>query len=228
MQNIETTGRALDLAQVANILVVKPDEIGDFVLCTPFLRGLRASAPRASIGLVTSAAVADLARACPHVDYVMGPQDSALFHSALAGHGFDLAVVPRLDFDRYGAAVVARQSRAARVFGFSERCTPLKAQHNRGFDRRYYTDVLARDLAAHEVEHNLALLQHMGGCPQGDAVELHVSIENGLSADRVIGEAAARLGRSRIIAVAPRVLVSEQGAAARDAGADRRPCCRNA
>jgi heptosyltransferase-3 len=198
-----SSAQPLDLATLAHILVVKPDEIGDFILCSPFLRGLRSSAPHASIGLVTSATVADLARACPHVDYVMGPDDAATFHAAVEKHGFDLAVVPRFDVDRYGGGFIAQRSRAKRIVGFSERCTPLKAHFNRGFDSRYYTDVLLRDPAAHEVEHSLALLDHIGGRRAGQAVELHLRADDRRTADRVVAETADRLHGSRLLAVAP-------------------------
>jgi heptosyltransferase-2 len=195
--------RPTDLAKLANILVVKPDEIGDFILCSPFLRGLRSSAPDASIGLVTSAVVLDLARACPYVDYVIGPDGAATFNAAVAKHGFDLAVVPRFDVDRYGGGFIAQRSQAKRIIGFSERCTPLKARYNRGFDKLYYTDVLLRDPAAHEVEHSLALLDHIGGRRAGDAVELHLNADDRRNADRIVDEAAGGLHGSRLLAVAP-------------------------
>jgi ADP-heptose:LPS heptosyltransferase len=191
-----------DLSQLSDILVVKLDEIGDFILSTPFLRGLRASSPRASIWLATSPIVAALARSCPHVDHALATND-ANFRATVEQHGFDLAVVPRFDFDRYSASFVAKQSRAARIFGFSERCTPLKAAHNRGFDLRYYTDVLVHDAAAHEVEHNLALLDYLGGCRHGDAVELTLSAADRSAGARLVEEAAARLRHSRVLAVAP-------------------------
>jgi heptosyltransferase-3 len=203
MPNSESSARAVDLSKLANILVVKPDEIGDFVLCTPFLRGLRMSAPDASICLVTSFVCADLARACPHIDYVITPDEGTAFRAAVQQHGFDLAVVPRFDFDRYGGGVVAHQSQAKLRFGFSESCTPLKALRNQGFDRMYYTDVLTRDPAAHEVEHNLALLEYMGGQPHGDTVELNVREDDVRLADQLLAKSTAPLPGSRILAVAP-------------------------
>lgn len=201
MPNSNLTARAVDLSKLANILVVKPDEIGDFVLCTPFLRGLRMSAPDASIWIVSSSVVADLARACPHVDHVITLEEE--FRDAVEKHRFDLAVVPRFDFDRYGGGVVAHHSRARVRFGFSESCTPLKSHHNRGFDRLYYTDVLRRDAAAHEVEHNLALLEYMGGRPHGDTVELSLRTEDVRLADQLLAKITAQLSCSRILAVAP-------------------------
>lgn len=209
----------LDLGRCREILVVKPDEIGDFILATPFLRGLRASAPRASISLAVSPAVAELALACRHVDRVVvltiqpqtrqlqlqasRPQDLEAVSMAMRERRFDLAVVPRFDFDRYGAGALARASNAAYVVGFSEQCTALKAHGNRGADALFYTHVLKREPTCHEVEQNLALLAFIGGRRSGTAVDLHLDPGHASAAAAVLQDARSRTGRKDFIAVAP-------------------------
>jgi ADP-heptose:LPS heptosyltransferase len=211
--------RDFDLAHAAHILVVKPDEIGDFILATPFLRGLRRSAPVAEITLAVSPLVSGLAAANPNADRLVTMEldrkagklalgaaaraDWLAFAEDAQQRRFDLAVVPRLDFDRYAAAHFARDSGAKRVAGFSENSTPLKAARNAGFDRKFYTDVLKRDPAAHEVEHNLALLAFIGGRTDGDALDLPLPARDRESAARRAEAAKTELGFDRILAVAP-------------------------
>ena len=125
----------LALAALRHILVVKLDFIGDFVLTTPFLAGLRRSAPKAEITLVVLDRVHGLAAACRSVDRVIavapadnGPvrfaaateADLAAFLADFTGGRGDLALGPRRD-------------------------TAVNRAH------------------AHEVEHNLRLLRALGG-----------------------------------------------------------------
>ncbi|MFN3077428.1 MAG: glycosyltransferase family 9 protein [Alphaproteobacteria bacterium] len=214
---------APDLGRVRRVLVVKLDEIGDFILATPFLRGLRASAPGATIVLAVTPLLGEMAASCPHVDAVVAaipsrttdtielklPRPDQPYHlerlrEVMRLGGFDLAVVPRFDFDRYDGGRLARTSGARWVFGFSETVTPLKAQRNQGFDARFYTHVLARPATTHEVEQNLALLAHMGGHLHGGSqVEAYSTPEAEAEAERKLAAAAERFGVGSLIAVAP-------------------------
>ena len=201
-----------DLASARRILVVKLDEVGDFVLATPFLRGLRASAPQARIVLAVRPAVADLAAPCPHVDAVVAPHPksgggidlravtpgaAAAFAEAFRA-GFDLTLVPRYDFDRHGATSLAANSRARAVLGFSETVTPWKASGNAGFDRAY-THRLTPPPGRHEVEQNLDLLRFAGGVPDDAGVELYLTAEDRAEAARLLADAEGE----RVVAVAP-------------------------
>lgn len=205
------TAPVFELSTAQRILVVKLDEVGDFLLATPFLRGLRNSAPQARIVLAVRPEVAELAAPCPHVDAVVAPRPKpggggidltavtpgavAIFAECFRA-GFDLTVVPRYDFDRHGATTFAANSRARTTVGFSETVTPWKASGNVGFDRAY-TNVLTTQPGRHEVEQALALLSFIGGTPAGTATELYLTDE-----DR--GEAARLLGDTgRFLAVAP-------------------------
>lgn len=204
-----------DPASVRSILVVKLDEAGDFVMATPFLRGLRAAAPQARILLAVREAVADLAATCPWVDEVVAPRPKegggidfrgitpgglALFAECYRA-GFDLALVPRYDFDRHGATTLAANSRARLVAGFSERVTPWKAEGNRGFDRAYGL-ALTPPPGRHEVEQNAALLEALGVPPELvdlGPLELALTAEDREQAGRLIGAPDGR----PLVAVAP-------------------------
>lgn len=205
-----------DLASVRSILVVKLDEAGDFVMATPFLRALRAAAPQARIVLAVREAVADLALTCRWVDGVVAPRPKegggidfrgitpgglTLFAECYRA-GFDLALVPRYDFDRHGATTLAANSRAKLVAGFSERVTPWKADGNQGFDRAYGL-ALTPPPGRHEVEQNAALLESLGAGADPGPLELALTAEDKAEARRLLG-AGDGPGDSRpLIAVAP-------------------------
>lgn len=209
-----------DLATVSRILVVKLDEAGDFVMATPFLRALRAAAPQARILLAVREAVADLALTCRWVDGVVAPRpkegggidfrgitpDGLRLFAECYRAGFDLALVPRYDFDRHGATTLAANSRARLVAGFSERVTPWKADGNQGFDRAYGL-ALDPPPGRHEVEQNAALLEALGARPDLGPLELTLTAEDRGEARRLLGSAdglADGLVDGRpLIAVAP-------------------------
>ncbi|CAO3437793.1 glycosyltransferase family 9 protein [Azospirillum endophyticum] len=205
-----------DLASVRSILVVKLDEAGDFVMATPFLRGLRAAAPQARILLAVREAVADLALTCRWVDGVVAPRpkegggidfrgitlDGLKLFAECYRAGFDLALVPRYDFDRHGATTLAANSRARLVAGFSERVTPWKAEGNQGFDRAYGL-ALTPPPGRHEVEQNAALLEALGARPDLGPLELTLTAEDREEARRLLGMFAGPANGRPLIAVAP-------------------------
>jgi heptosyltransferase-2 len=198
----------VDLAACRRILVVKLDFIGDFVLTTPFLAGLRMAAPRAEVTLVVLDRVYAIASRSGLVDRVVAvpaaaegsirlgaasAEGLAGFVADIEAGAFDLALVPRWDTDFNGATRIAGLSRAAKVVGFSERCTPRKAVDNPGLDR--FLDVAILDQrACHEVEHLFAMLDALGA-PRVRRLQLDLT-----DVDR---DAAADFRRSRFGAPGP-------------------------
>jgi heptosyltransferase-3 len=204
----------INLGRCRNILVVKLDFIGDWVLTTPFLANLRRSAPRAKITALVLDRSYDLAAASRDVDRVIsvsraerdrvwfgGESVTALagFLKDYAGGTFDLALVPRWDIDFNGALKLAWASGAPRVVGFSERSTANKAVLNRG-DDRFYTDVILDHRPVHEVEHKLALIEAIGGRVASRAAKLDLAMGDIAEADRFIGES---FGEQPFLALAP-------------------------
>jgi len=184
------------------------------VLCTPFLRNLRRSAPEARIPALLLQRVFDLAETCRDLDRVVAldesrpkalrgvrPRDGAAFLADYAGGAFDLAIVPRRDVDFWGAAPIAAGSGAPSVVGFSERCTRRKRILNRGHDR-LFTDVLDARTPAHALEHNLALLRFIGGTVTTRQATLDLTASDARAAESFL---AAAIGDRRrpIIALAP-------------------------
>jgi len=207
---------AVDLRHLREILVVKLDFIGDWVLTTPFLENLRRNAPQARITAVVLDRVFDLASACPFVDRVVSvsraerrrivfgaesPATLACFRDGYLGRAFDLAVVPRWDADFNGALQIAFGSRAATIVGFSERSTPRKRRLNRG-DDRFYTHALIDDRIVHEADRDLALIEAMGGGVTSRRVTVGYRPADAARAERFLAESFECSERG-VLAVAP-------------------------
>jgi heptosyltransferase-2 len=207
----------LDLRRCRNILVVKLDFIGDWVLTTPFLQNLRCNAPRARITAVVLDRVYDLASACPFVDRVISvsradrrrvvlgassPAALASFRGDYCRSVFDLAVVPRWDADFNGALQFAFGSRAPAVVGFSERVTPRKRRLNRG-DDRFYTHTIVDHRQVHEADRDLALIETMGGTIAPSSVTVRTIAADEATAEAFLKDSFGHDDKRRLLAVAP-------------------------
>lgn len=205
-----------DLARARSILVVALDFIGDWVLTTPFLAGLRRSAPQAQITAVVLERAFDLAAPCAFVDRVIaaapadhgplrfGAEEAALVDGFVEDYragAFDLALVPRWDTDFNGATRLAGLSGADAVIGFSETCTERRRRDNAGFDRLYTTALVDRRVV-HETERALALLEALGGESPGNDPVLHLREEDHAAAGAFLASAFPESVRP-LLAVAP-------------------------
>ncbi len=165
------------LADMRRILVVRLDQIGDFVLTTPFLRELKRCAPLARITLVVKPELAELALTLPDIDEVLTFDWHIARRSEDLGRRwravrfcvahlwprrFDLAIVPRWDADWYCQTFLAYFSGAQRRIGYSEDVDPIKRIHNHGYDR-LLTQTLHEKSVAHEVERSVEILRALGG-----------------------------------------------------------------
>lgn len=174
------------------ILVIRLDEIGDFVMTTAFLRELRITFPQARITLVVKPIVYNLAETCPYVDcvHVYNPYAGGHFAKAkltwrrrrfakrfLQNKQFDLVIAPRWDADDHGALPLVHLSLAKRRVGYSEFVSERKRKKNRGFNR-YLTDIIEDDSISHEVEKNLNIIRYLGGRVASDALELWLTPED--------------------------------------------------
>jgi ADP-heptose:LPS heptosyltransferase len=165
-----------------NVAVIKLDRLGDVVLCSQMLAGLRRAWPKTRITLFVRESLVDLARLCPDVDEVIGvPVDEgALFsgkhnvwrellakwlqycnHGGLWKRRFDMVLVPRWEEDLYGAISLAYVIGAPRRWGVTETATPGKAIINRGFDQ-LLTHVIKGQSVRHEFLLNESFLHALG------------------------------------------------------------------
>jgi ADP-heptose:LPS heptosyltransferase len=170
----------------AKVAVIKLDRLGDVVLCSQLLAGLRRAWPKTHITLFVRESLANLARLCPDVDEVISvPVDegSMLFvphsgeyrgwkqqlghwlifcyRSRLWARRFDVALVPRWDTDYYGAIPLAYLIGAAQRWSVTETTTSGKAIANKGFDR-LLTHVIREQSVRHEFLLNESFLRALG------------------------------------------------------------------
>ena len=172
-----------------NVLVIRLDGIGDWILTSPLLRELRRALPHAHIAQIVRPAVFELARHCEYVDetLVFEPRTKhrvtqglewqvralRLCYRTLWKRNWDVAIVPRWDFDMFNAAMLAFLSRASYRIGYSEHVSPGKAKRNTDFDRLFTHPIVDTKLR-HERLRALGALAPLGIVPVRDHTQLTI------------------------------------------------------
>lgn len=206
------------VSQCKKILVVKMDHIGDFILTTPLLRGLRKSAPDAEIDLIVSPKILQLAEICPFVNRVISAEIKQLpdnkitisldgnteyvelYKKDCTNKSYDLAIVPRYEDDFKLSSFVAACSGAKRIVGFS--VPSDRWAMTQDYAKAFYTDIVHRPFAAHEVEHYQALLQYVNGVHDTGPVDIWTLQDDMDSASRLFHSAGLKTDKP-ILAVCP-------------------------
>ena len=209
-------GGPIELARVRRVLVVRPDEIGDVVLTTAFLRELRRALPAAHVTLVVKPEARALVALCPHVDevityavavrkwlrpVVLPARAFRLAARRLRATPPDLAILPRWDGDQCYATFVAFWSGARWRLGHSEHVTEYKRTINRGFDR-LLTHTVNDPGIEPEALKTLHLVRALGHEPADDRLELWTSADDDRAADALLA-AAGVAPHEELIALCP-------------------------
>lgn len=154
-----------------SVLVVRTDDIGDLTLTLPLLRSLRVAWPTARVTLLAAPGPGGLVEGSGLADEVVRwtPLSRGRFTAAGQAHAwwfarthlrparFDLAVLPRVDYDMTGERYLAAASGAAAVVGFDPRS-------RRFVPRERHEGVLLThpvrvgDLTRHQLDHDADLL----------------------------------------------------------------------
>lgn len=181
-----------DFLKCKRILVVCLDEIGDVVLTTPFIRELRRNFPDSSITFVVKPETYNLLEVCPYIDElliynrIMSGCMSKLINQCravklsvdkLLKKNFDLAILPRWDIDGYNGSFLVYFSGAEVRLGYSEYVAPKKNIYNRNYDR-LFTNLINDKSIKHGVEHNLQVIEFLGGQVENDELELWIKDED--------------------------------------------------
>ena len=138
------------------ILLVRPDGIGDEILCLPVASALRRLMPEARIAFLSSESAAPILCHHPDLDEVLTLSGRERLHElvALFQHGFDIAVFlkpfRRLMFAAFWARVPQRVATGYRWYSLLA-------------NRRVYQH--RHDFSKHESEYNLGLLAGLGLTP---------------------------------------------------------------
>lgn len=176
-----------DIGNPSRILVIRIDDVGDFVLTTPFLRALRDRFPGAHISLVVTPPVLALARTCPYVDEVIPfrfartwpPLDQIrafvrarrFARRELAPRNFECAVIPRADTDNACALAMPYYAGIETRIGYAVGVLPQKRMKNLGYDR-FLTHPIGTLSGAHEVEWSLHAAAALGAVSSDRRLEL--------------------------------------------------------
>jgi len=160
--------------RLKNILIIRPDAIGDVVLTIPLATALKAQFPLAKISMVVQEYVFPLLKGHPSIDRLIPDPKSAKKSiknesAELRRHQFDCVFLPFMD------GYYARLVKAADI--------PIRiGDANKVLLKKYLTHPVPlnyRDLSLHVVDQNLSLLKGLG-IEQWDlpAMALHVTAKD--------------------------------------------------
>jgi heptosyltransferase-2 len=197
----------IPLASFHRILIIRPDDIGDVVLFSPFLRGIRDSAPSSYISVLANETCSVLIENCPYVDSVHTlPFDSCMTESyqedlvvrakdlrgTMNPREFDLILIPRADRDIYGAGLVARElAGPAKIY--RSQAAFIKSKDRPRENNEVATRVFRIRNPQSEVDSNIEFLRAIGGKEKGNHLEFwnsqedFDSVNNWLSREKIQG-----------------------------------------
>ena len=131
-----------------NVLIVRPDAIGDFVIFSIILPHFRTLHPEAKITLLLQDAVAQLAQECPCIDEIItfnstrirDAQYRSQILTQLQSRHFDIAYYPVYSRSEIGD-LLTLQSGAVKKVAFNGDCLNISAELKRNNDK-YYDELI--------------------------------------------------------------------------------------
>lgn len=184
-------GGPVDWPSLRRVLVVRPDNVGDVLMCGPTLRMLRAGAPRARIELLASPAGSAAAALLPEVDDVLVASVSWQQLTAPAGPGGDDELVERLRARGYDAALILTSFSQA-PWPAAEVCRRAGIPVRAGLSREFGGPVLSHWVPAppehgHQVDRGRVLGARLGLPDAGHALRVTPPETGRETAARVVG-----------------------------------------
>jgi len=168
----------INLNKVEKILIIKLDEIGDFVLSIPLIHEITKFYPYTSIDLLTKDNIKELANHIPYLSnkyYIKSNLFSkgkikkiylflfAIVYSLfkLKQQKYNLVIVPRWDVDSSLAVVFCYFCFPEYSLTYSEHVIDRKKKYNKGYDK-FYTNIIYNSDKKHEVERHIDILIYLG------------------------------------------------------------------
>ncbi len=201
---------------VHQLLVIRLDGLGDWLLTSAFLRELRRHYTKARITVIASSTVKPLVELCPYIDeYIPYPLHLAplpfdqvrawwrarRFARGMEARRYDMAIIPRWEIDDPCALGLAYMLDVPVRIGYGSKVTPLKAIKNAGYDR-LLTHIVPPGTDLHEAACSLNIIKYIGGTIADSRLEAWLS-ESDLAVARSRLGAVRLSGRRKIVAVAP-------------------------
>jgi ADP-heptose:LPS heptosyltransferase len=184
-------GPPVDWAGLRRVLVVRPDNLGDVVMCGPALRALRRAAPRAELDLLAAPAGAAVAPLLPELAGVL---TASVSWQQLGGDAVpaaaDLELVGRIAAGGYDAAVVLTsfsQSPWPAAYLCRLAGVPVRIGTSKEFGGAGLTHwVPAPPDELHQVDRALRVLERVGVAPVDGRLHLAVPAGARAAARRVL------------------------------------------
>lgn len=190
ISKIEINSQKINLENIKKILIIKLDEIGDFVLSIPLIKGIKQCNSNISIDLLAKDVVKDLADGIPYLTkryYLrsdlfgkMKIRKIFLFLYAilysllkLKNQKYDLVIVPRWDVDSSLAVLFSFFSFSKYRLTYSEKVSEIKKKYNNSYDK-FYTHIIYNIEPKHEVERHIDIIKFLGINNTGYELELYV------------------------------------------------------
>ena len=154
------------------VLLICRQPLGDTVLASPLIRGMRRLYPRHQLILIASESNYGLLKHCPYADEVLVYEAQvqgsylrshlkkarAFAEAHFQGRAFEAAVIPSTGMPSLPEAWLAYFSGAKRRVSFSEKFNPAMHEEFMGGYDRYFTHAPYGEEIRHEVESNISLL----------------------------------------------------------------------
>ncbi len=180
---------------IANILIIRLDVMGDLILTSGLFREVRRNYPKAHITAIVGDAFVTLMKDCPYCDEVFMfdrwalqkdplkcfERMESLCEENIRTRRYDLCLVPQWDTDKRTSMLLAYMSGARARIGYSD--TAIRAYVNcKNIDTRFETALLSRAIVnppeiIHEASRNLYLLEASGMKVQDDSTEIWLTEE---------------------------------------------------
>jgi heptosyltransferase-2 len=143
----------VDFSKISNVLVVRPDRLGDVVLSTPVYESLKRSFPHLKITVMVNPIQAGILEDNPHLHKIILMRRRRFWRAIRQSRKekFDLAITLNKKF-----------SATATIFTLCAGATITAGYRHSQSSWGYNIQLPVEGPPCHEIENNLALLKHMG------------------------------------------------------------------
>ena len=143
----------VDFSKISNVLVVRPDRLGDVVLSTPVYESLKRSFPHLKITVMVNPVQAGILEDNPHLHKIILMRRRRFWRAIRQSRKdkFDLAITLNKKF-----------SATATIFTLCANATITAGYRHSQSSWGYNIQLPVEGPPCHEIENNLALLKHMG------------------------------------------------------------------
>jgi heptosyltransferase III len=143
----------VDFSKISNVLVVRPDRLGDVVLSTPVFESLKQSFPHLKITAMVNPIQGGILEDNPHLHKIILMRRRRFWRAIRQSRKekFDIAITLNKKF-----------SATATFFTLCANATINVGYRHSQSSWGYHIHLPAKGPSCHEIENNLALLKHMG------------------------------------------------------------------